>query len=745
MSSSTNDLLLETLDDSGTPPRTRIKDAKSAREIYHRLLKADEQSARNRAAIDEMFAGAPPYDDAELRATGQAARANVNFGEADALLESALSGYVDLLSSVEVLINFKTKFGDPQERLDYEDTISEEITRMLRGWNSYTPNWLRLATHFVAHGVGFTYFESDLDWRWRVGGWSDFLIPRKTLASESEIEVACCSRVMQAQQLYRFIEDEQKALELGWNVSAVKKAIKDAVSNSPASGGHSTDWEAIVREMKSNDLYVGVATSSEIKVVHIWNVEFDGTVTHSIILRDDATDKEDFLYRRVGKFSRMEQAFTIFTYGVGVNGQYHSIRGLGAKIFTEIQTSNRLRCQMVDGALLSSSVILQPANEDALQNLQLSYFGPYSILSPGVEIQERSIPNMSTSVLPVLQDMSRLITNRTSGYQASATEVDTRQKTKYEIQSQQSDRARLSTSALSLFYDPLERLFREVVRRVCRRDYYPSEPGGDSVREFKKRCFERGVPLEAIYQVDLARVTAVRAIGAGSEQMRQLTFDEFSQIAPAFDEFGRQNLLRDRVAARIGYANSDRYVQKPTSESRPLMDEKFANLENNTLMAGTQLPTYPNDNHTVHAKSHIAALSQGVNGLNEGASDIATAIPGLVALLEHATLHIEAQSADPTVTEEAAANRKILSQLTEVVTNGAKHVQKLNEQSANVASEPGNSDQQSALASKIEESRVKQRLMMEEADTKRQIRMADAAQERAFKDADKAQEIASGV
>ena len=91
-SSSTNDLLLDTLSESGSPPKTRIKDAKSAREIYHKLLKADEESARNRAAIDEMFAGAPPYDDAELRATGQAARANVNFGEADALLESALAG-----------------------------------------------------------------------------------------------------------------------------------------------------------------------------------------------------------------------------------------------------------------------------------------------------------------------------------------------------------------------------------------------------------------------------------------------------------------------------------------------------------------------------------------------------------------------------------------------------------------------------------------------------------------------------
>jgi hypothetical protein len=370
-SSSTNDLLLGTIDDCGCPPRTRIKDAKCAREIYHKLLKADEESARNRAAIDEMFAGAPPYDDAELRATGQAARANVNFGEADALLESALAGYVDLLSSVEMLLNFKTKYGEPQERIEYEQVIGEEFTRMLRGWNAYTPNWLRLATHFVAHGVGFAYFESDLDWRWRVGGWSDFLIPRKTLASESEIEVACCARSMQAQQLYRYIESEAEALELGWNVEVARKAIQDAVSNSSTVGAYSTDWEGIVREMKNNDLYMGVATASEIKVVHVWNVEFDGRVTHSIILRDDHSDKDQFLYRKVGKFASMGQAFTVFTYGVGVNGQYHSIRGLGAKIFTEVQTSNRLRCQMVDGALLSSSVILQPTTEESLQNLQI--------------------------------------------------------------------------------------------------------------------------------------------------------------------------------------------------------------------------------------------------------------------------------------------------------------------------------------------------------------------------------------
>jgi hypothetical protein len=739
--SSPNDLLLDTLDDCGCPPRTRIKDAASAREIFHRLLKADEESARNRAQIDEMFAGAPPYDDAELRATGQAARANVNFGEADAMLEAAMSGYIDLLSSVETLVNFKTKHGDPEERIEYEQIISEELTRMLRGWNSYTPNWLRLATHFIAHGVGIAYFESDLDWRWRVGGWSDFLIPRKTLASESEIEVACCARSMQAQQLYRFIEDEEKAVESGWNVEVAKKAIREAVSNSATVGAMATDWEGIVKELKNNDLYVGVATASEVKVVHLWNVEFDGQVTHSIILRDDLSGKEQFLYRRVGKFSSMEQAFTIFTYGVGVNGYYHGIRGLGAKIFTEIQTSNRLRCQMVDGALLSSSVILQPSNEDALQNLQLSYFGPYSILSPGVEIQERAIPNVSTSVMPVLQDMAALLNGRTSGYKATG-DVG-RERTKYEIQAMQSDQARLSTSALSLFYDPLQRLFKEVVRRVCRRDYYPAEPGGNEVREFRKRCFERGVPLEAIFEVDLARVTIVKAIGAGSEQMRQLTFDEFAQLAPAFDEFGRQNLLRDRVAARIGYSNADRYVQKPTAENRPLMDEKFANLENNTMRQGTPLPMYPNDNHTVHARVHITALSEGVAALQEGQADLASVIPGLSVLLDHASAHVEAQSADPTVREEAAGNRQTLSQLSEIVVNGQKAVEKMQREAAASpqTQEAGGPDPKTTT--EIEKSRVKIDLMQQEALAKREIRVADAAQERSLKDAEYAQKLAS--
>ena len=752
MNASPSDTLLETISPTGAVPKSRIKDANSAREIYDKLRKADEESARNRAVIDAMMAGEPPYDSAQLVATGQGARTNVNFGEAESLLISEMAGYVDLLSSVETLVNFKTHYGTLEERVEYELTISEEMTRMLRGWGDYDPNWLLLATHFVTHGVGVAYFENDLDWQWRVGSLTHFLIPRRTRASESDIEVACFARTMQAQQLFKYIGDAKYATEVGWNVEACKTAIKEAMSNTERTNW--TDWEDVVKEMKCNDLHIGIATASEIKIVHVWNVEFDGRVTHSIIL-ENAGDKEKdvFLYQKVGKFSRMGQAVTVFTYGVGVNGLYHGIRGLGSRIFTEVQTSNRLRCQMIDGALLNSSVIIQPDNEESLQNLQLTYFGPYTILSPGVELVERSIPNMSNSVVPVLNDMSRLINSRTTG-STRATESDSREKTKYEVKSEQSGRARLSSSALVLFYGPLDRLFREVVRRICRKGYDPKEPGGQAVAEFRRRCFERGVPVEAIYEVDVAKVTATRAIGAGSEEMRQLMFDEFAAIAPALDEYGRQNLLRDRVASRIGYQNADRYIQKPTAEARPLMDEKFARVENASLIKEEALPVYPNDNHRVHSRVHIEELSSGVQAVETGQADIVSVIPGLVTLLEHATGHVELMGADPMLQEEAAANRQTLQQITETVTNGQKHIEKLRRQEARQMEQeggqpapqgqmPNNAEFDVKLRNRLAEHAAKLQMMKEQSDLKLSLAVQDAQQKLALRDAETARKLSA--
>jgi hypothetical protein len=411
--------------------------------------------------------------------------------------------------------------------------------------------------------------------------------------------------------------------------------------------------------------------------------------------------------------------------------------------------------------MLSSSVILQPTSEEALQNLQLSYFGPYAVLSPGVELQDRSVPNMGTAVLPVLTDMSRLINSRTAGYAAETSDPSPVEKTRYQVKAEQAARVRLSVSSLGLFYTPLDRLFREVVRRVSRKDYYPSEPGGQEVAEFRRRCHERGCPVEAIYQLDVAQTTAARAIGAGSEQRRQLVFDEFSAIAPALDDFGRQNLLRDKVAARVGYDNADRYIQRPTADARPLVDEKLANIETASLLKGEKLPVYPNDNHTTHARVHIRELSAQVQAVNEGQLDIIQVLDGLVELQEHALGHVQEQSADPSVQAEAAANRQALQAGDEVITNGLRHREKLRRQEAqqqpqegdpnqptvgpNSQGLPGNVDMDARLRMRLAENQAKLQMLRDQAELKMSLAVQQAQQKMALNDAAMAHKLQSGV
>ena len=69
---------LGSLDETGKPVKSRLKDVKSALSIFQGLLKADEKSAVNRARVDAMFDGANPYSQSQLNASGQGLKTNLN-------------------------------------------------------------------------------------------------------------------------------------------------------------------------------------------------------------------------------------------------------------------------------------------------------------------------------------------------------------------------------------------------------------------------------------------------------------------------------------------------------------------------------------------------------------------------------------------------------------------------------------------------------------------------------------------
>ena len=725
---------LETISDSGKAPRTRIKDAKSAHAIYTSIRNADDASSIDRQKIQSMLDGEPPYSPQQLKSLGQGYRANLNFGEAAAALETSLSAYSDLVNSVDRLASVKTSEGDPAQRVEWESIIAEEFHRTITDWDEFFYKQQMLSHQFVSQGVGVAYFEDNRSWKWSVCGLKDFKVPRGTPACDTKVEVATIERHYLVGELYQFIENPKIATELGWNVEETRRAILLSTDNGTSS--NSRDWERLQEELKNNDLMYSHARSKVVRCIHYFVKEFDGTISHYIATR--AGDSDDFLFQKPSRFKHANEAFVLFSYGIGTNGLLHSVRGLGYKLFPFIQLSNRMRNAIVDGAMLSSALMIQPATGEDVSNLSLMYNGPLSILPPGINVVDKTMPNLAGNVLPIVRDLEVVRQNNTGTYNPKQVMPDGDARTATEVQAQLAQQSLLSAQAMNLYYIPFQKLLAEQFRRLATVNYRSDEPGGEEAIAFRKRIEARGVPWKAVQKV--YRVQAVRAIGAGSPGARMLAFNEFMAIMPRFDEVGQRNLIRDRVAARVGYDQVDRYLPKGEVERIPI-DAKIAELENDAMQGGRGVSVNPGENHAVHAKVHLEDANRFLQALQQNQVDPKVAMSYLQVQYPHSTAHVEQLASDPSRREEVGVAKQILNQMREAVENIGKQLaaQAQREARARASEQGGQVDPKTQLA--IQKAQIDSQIKLQESQLDQRLKAADVQQKMAIRDAEAAQKI----
>jgi len=725
---------LENIAESGKAPRTRIKDAKSAHAIYTSIRNADDASSIDRQKIQSMLDGEPPYSPQQLKSLGQGYRANLNFGESAAALETALFAYFDLVNSVDRLASVKTSEGDPAQRVEWENIIAEEFHRTITDWDEFFYKQQMLAHQFVSQGVGVAYFEDNRSWKWSVCGLKDFKVPRGTPACDTKVEVATIERHYLVGELYQFIENPKIAAELGWNVEETRKAI--LLSTDSGNSSNSRDWERLQEELKNNDLMYSHARSKVVRCVHYFVKEFDGTISHYIGTR--AGDTDDFLFKKPSRFEHANEAFVLFSYGVGTNGLLHSVRGLGYKLFPFIQLSNRMRNAIVDGAMLSSALMIQPATGEDVSNLSLMYNGPLSILPPGINVVDKTMPNLAGNVLPIVRDLEVVRQNNTGTYNPKQVMPDGDARTATEVQAQLAQQSILSAQAMNLYYIPFQKLLTEQFRRLATVKYRSDELGGEEAIAFRKRIEARGVPWKAVEKV--YRVQAVRAIGAGSPGARMLAFNEFLAIMPRFDEVGQRNLIRDRVAARVGYDQVDRYIPKGEIERIPI-DAKIAELENGTMQGGRGVSVNPGENHAVHTKVHLEDAARFLQALQQNQVDPKLAMSYLQVQYPHSTAHAEQLALDPSRSQEVGMAREILNQMREAVENIGKQLaaQAKREAQARASQQGGQVDPKTQLA--IQKAQIDSQIKLQQSQLDQRLKAADVQQKMAIRDAEAAQKI----
>jgi hypothetical protein len=702
----------------------------------------DRENSRKRAKVDGMFDGQPPYDQAKLRAAGQGGRCNLNFGEGQRHLDAALAGYVDLATSTEFLVDTHSNKGASEEteigEREANAIRNEELTTMIRDWPEWNSRYLSLVTEYLKHGVGPTYFDNHHDWRPQVSSLRDFKVPRNTRASEEAIDICFARRDYSVAELYKFISNEDAARTQGWDIEATRKAIMSACRSSKEDKGN--DWEHWQRLVKNGDTHEAMETKS-VRLVHTWVKELNGKVSHYIWeekhskLADKqggkqskfAGQNESFLYSKEFIHERSEQAFTIFTHGVGNNGTYHSVRGYGHRIFPLVQYLNRLQCQAADAAAISGGILVQPNSMEDLRDMAIQFYGPWNVLRPNVEVVDRKVnADLTKNMLPVVSDIRNQLADTSDFYSTTQATKGSPYRNTLQVRAELESATRLSASNLALFYASYDRLLREVVRRIV------EGPSTDpAIKVFFERCRERGLTDEQIKNVDHTRTKAARAIGAGNPAARIAVLDQLNQERPFMDEVGNRNLTFDRVAARIGHESAARYVQKD-EQPRGTTAQTDAVLENALMKLGESVPVLPAQLHGSHLELHLPIAQQYIDAVVSGQLDPRESLNVLQAIGVHVQGHAQPLASDPNQQNLVSAALDVANKLTQIIENTERSIE------SDGGEEGGGVSDKAAEMRQL--SLVKQEILRAESETRQAIKRDEARQKQNLADFAAAQE-----
>lgn len=623
---------LKTIAPDGAIPDRRLSTAMAANQLAENMWWADRPAAYDRAIIDDQVEGAPPMDQADLRANGVGNSANVNFLGSFGKEEVASSAYNALIVSGETLIVCEIPEASPDTRAEKAAIFASEYTRLMRyRWPNFIPNIQYLARYFLRQGVSLAFRPNSYDWRWSVSRLGDFQVQRRQNCSVDDWELAIQRTFYTPDQVYDWIRDKEAADAVGWNVKATKEAIQKACVPLYSSNFDIEQWQ---RDAKDNSLWWSQGKAKMVELRHFWVKEFDGTVTHLITSPDN--DKE-FLFEKKGRYDSPCDAIVLFAYGVG-NMDIYSVRGLGWKLFGSEQLLNVMKCKAANLTMKSMGVTWQANDSNGMEDFQSITYGDDTIAPSGFSMQQIQWPNLTGSAIPMINMLSAQQQANTGTYTPSPTQSGNDvEKTKAQFEGEAAQQAILSTSAVDLFYQSLDRVDQMTVRALVAEDYPRTMPGGKERWEFITRLLKRGLTMDEIKSVDCVR--HVRAIGAGSENVKRAKLAQLQGLSQFMDPQGQRAVQRAIVVDLAGVDNADAYL--PAQGERIPDDKKVAELEANSFMFGVVPEVMPKEDDFVHLAEHSMAIEGLFQRLQSGAMSPQSAIEAIGVALQHSQQHLK--------------------------------------------------------------------------------------------------------
>ena len=649
---------------------------------------ADYPRAQNRARIQDLFNGVPPFQEDQP--------VNVNFLEGTRLAHDARSQFYGAFLKPGSYFTAHTDAGSKSKNGEYSSIVTYEMNRLMKRSMNYFETFRSKFAMDVLHGIGPAVWEDGDKWCPDAMGIEDVLVPARTLLTMKNLPFFSVYRTFTAPELIKLTS--KKNLDPAWNMPLVKKCIKWVDDESTALMGNNWQeiWspEKVSERIKSDGGFYAYDECPTINCFdfYFWN---DNGKTEGwsrrIILdswstpqssgsspdkRTSDLGKGAFLYnpgdRKFADHVSQIASFQFADLSAVAPFRYHSVRSLGFLLYAVCHLQNRMRCRFNESVFEGLMNYFRVKNmEDADRALYLNLVNR-GFVDESIQFvpqQERWQVNANLIELG-MQENQRLIEAHSASYtQPQNFGADRTQKTKFQVMAEINSSTTLVSSALNQAYRYQEGEYREIFRRFCK-----SNSSDPDVRAFRVACLRRKVP-EKLLNPDVWELAPSRVMGAGNKTLEMAISEQLLQMRPLFDPDPQREILRDIVLnITDDPAKAERLVPiEPLKVSDSVHD---AQLAAGPLMQGLQVSVKTGQNHV----EYVAAMLQEMAGIiaqcqKSGGMAKPEQIMGLQNMAQHITQHLQILSQDKNEKQAVAAFGKELGKLMNFVKAVAQRLQ----------------------------------------------------------------------
>jgi hypothetical protein len=656
------------------------------------MREGDWPRDRNRANINALFNGAPPYTPQEVQQNN--ININVNFLESTRLAHDArMQAQQGILKPGNYFVA-RTDAGPSSKRSMWNNHMTQTVNRPMKKSLPYYENLRSKIALGVLHGIGPSCWEDKDVWLPDPLGVEDLLIPANTYITFKNLPFFCILRSFTAIELMKITR--AKKVDSAWNKKLINQCLEWIDRESVALLG--SNWPEVWSPSKvqerikgDNGIYLGDQVPTiDVFDFYYWSDEGDVEGWRRRIVLDDWSTpasagasyqfsrrseldfgRNQWLYNPGSRVvaSKREEIFTCTFADLSSVApyRYHSVRSLGFLLYAVCHLQNRLRCSFSKAVFESLLMYFQVGNMDEAERALKLELADKGFIDEGLKfVKAADRYQLPVNVVELgLQENAKLINQNASSYSSSSQfSADRERKTKFQVQAELQQAQTLISAALEQFFTYQKVEYEQVFRRFL-------NPKSRNVDVLNVRAALLKEIPEKYLVPEAWDIEPERTLGGGNKTLEMVQAEQLMQYRPLYDPESQRKILRDVTLAITDDAGkADEYVPEQPHISDSIHDTQLAF---GSLMAGAQVQVRPGLNNVEVVATMLQLMDAKIKQLGPMGSQ--EAIAGLSNCAQYANGFIQLLSQDKEMQSTARAFAQVLAKLMNLVKAMAQRLQ----------------------------------------------------------------------